>query len=74
MVANGTKCVKLYLPGNKCYMQLQSPNSTLRDTIFNFHLYNVLFYCHLNFHANLLKPWRVPLKIFDARQNAHMLL
>jgi hypothetical protein len=51
-----------------CYMQLQSPNSTLQYTtcIFKLSLTKMSFiYYHLNFHDNLLRPWRFPLKNED---------
>jgi hypothetical protein len=43
------------------YRQLQLPNSTLRILFLTFISTMSFIYCHLNFHANLLRPWPFPL-------------
>jgi hypothetical protein len=39
-----------------CYRQLQSPNSLAQMSF---------ICCHLNFHANLLRPWPFPLNEYE---------
>ena len=44
-----------------CYRHLQWPNSALRILFLAFISTMSFIYCHLNFHANLLRPWPFPL-------------